>query len=469
MNEIETLSWLLTETRQAFMRLFESEQAIKGVLKHEATNAKAEGAVLPGLEMRGLTARMKIAERRDFQRRDADGHALFIQDGPPVLDPSGNPITNSAGLAYDIVMPASRDLHVYGEGRAVVKLREWASRGGALLRSMPKALPSSMQGWNSWSDEGLWWNLVFELAWSGQYPTLKAERHIGFAGPTPMSMEYDLNLAASLLKRKVKIGKPPAHWAKRLPDAYTSMLANLAMASADATAAIRERAENPWERVHRPLTDDEVQWGLRSAEIVARVKNEFEAVASSRDWASAIRLHAQLVREIGAPLLLKREAKPSKASVAAFTRYAPNLFEHGQWLWRSVQAIRASRVELLRDCPTLAAIEPAGNDIFTIIRNGDSIRLIDEANRLAVLVEAEQIPPDGSSMKPTPAKPGKGRKQKKRGGSKPKYDAKWDDELLKQRQAIQSQRRLTIKEFASEIGLPYLKVKQALDRARKRN
>ncbi|MFA9479721.1 TIR domain-containing protein [Phycisphaerales bacterium AB-hyl4] len=225
---------LLTQVKSDFDRLRWQARPIRAQLIHRATNAEAEGVVgIPAIQG-DMIAMQGAGHREAFQRLDKNGNAIFRDD--PILDVKGNPITNSAGEAFDVVMPAFRKVSFTGVNKDYGLLAGLAERAGRIVTRLGKLpFPCFEQGWQFSQPSDLWWSLIFEIAWSGRHPLLVADKRIWLPDENPHSfVPYDLQQ----LKFLAQPGPGPTiavpdSWLNRLPDAWVSEIEDTVAASFD--------------------------------------------------------------------------------------------------------------------------------------------------------------------------------------------------------------------------------------------
>jgi hypothetical protein len=199
-----------------------------------ATNARAEGVSGTPLS-RGNVVAMQGAGHRDFsQRFDEDRHPIFRED--PILDVNGTPITNSAGEAFDVIMPATRSVTFTGRSQDYNLLSTIALRAGRLIAALGSIpMMNRLEGWRFSTPSDLWWALLFEIAWEGLHPLLITEKKLWLPAENPTSFApYNLRqlniLASSDFGRQMKV---PKNWLRRLPDAWVSEINDVTVASLD--------------------------------------------------------------------------------------------------------------------------------------------------------------------------------------------------------------------------------------------
>lgn len=237
-----------------FAELRRTTSQSKVWLDHRATNADADGVPhhrcpWPDNEMVYCTN----VNREGRQRFDEQGNAMFVD--MPVLEVHGTPITGSAGQAFDYIMPAYRTIAVYGDESAA-SLHRATQRAGRAVIELRALIPQFPHDWSLDDNDvveggkGTWWNLVFEMAWSGDYAMLRANRQLPL-----MSTNYQVRTPWNLQSLRVIAQFPsqpklpiPEQWLKRLPDAYVSEINDAAAASADAIDALIEWVDGAAQR-----------------------------------------------------------------------------------------------------------------------------------------------------------------------------------------------------------------------------
>ena len=225
---------LLSQSREDFHYLRWHSCPVYAQLVHRATNAEAEGVVgVPVPNER--VVEIGGAGHREFQQRvDERGRPKLRAD--PIVDVNGKPITNSAGEACDVAMPAFRTVAFGGATEDVTKLREIAERAGRLVAKLRDLRQMSfVKGWSFSRPRDLWWALLFEMAWANEHPLLVAERRLWLPAQNPSTfVPYDLSELNGLAGSMSGQFNIPSNWLKRLPEAWVSQIDNVTMASLDA-------------------------------------------------------------------------------------------------------------------------------------------------------------------------------------------------------------------------------------------
>ncbi len=235
----EQLRRLLSQLRGDFDALRQRGRPIKARLIHLPSNAEAEGVTGYPPPSSAASAYVTAGDRDGKQNFDASGNVKFID--PPVLDVSGQPMVHpQTGQGIDYTMGASRTVELVGPSDAVAGLGSLARRGGKLARRIRNDVLATLAGWTFSSGEGLWWAVVFELAWSGRHPLLSADRQLWLKsadGPF-LLLPHDIVQLRQLAELRVRPYHVtiPERWLQRLPDAYVSEID-------DAVAACRDLAE----------------------------------------------------------------------------------------------------------------------------------------------------------------------------------------------------------------------------------
>jgi hypothetical protein len=224
---------LLTQVRSEFDRLRWQAEPIRAQLVHRATNAEAEGVRAIPIPTGELVAMEGAGHREGGQCFDANGNPLFRDD--PIVDVTGKPITNSAGEAFDVVMPASRSVTFSGRAEDYHLLAGIAQRAGRVAASLVHLpLASVLTGWRYSTPRDLWWAMLFELAWGMQHPLLVAEKRLWLPDQPNSLVPYDLHQLIGLASSGISLfERIPKNWLKRLPDAWVSELADVVAASVD--------------------------------------------------------------------------------------------------------------------------------------------------------------------------------------------------------------------------------------------
>lgn len=243
----DQLRRLLVELRADFDKLRERERPIKIRLIHEASNAEAEGGPHDEPPFGEQPVAFLSAGHRLFRQHfDANGKPRLTD--PPVLNPAGEPIVDSAGRGLDVTMPARRLIQITGDSDAVTRLRGLAKRGGQLAGARPGAMLRMLDGWQFGASEDRpedrWWALVFELAWSGRHPSLSAKRNLWWATETGglVLVPYDaeeLRVCAGASPESLRKHIPET-WLTRLPEAYMSEIDDAASACFDLADALAD-------------------------------------------------------------------------------------------------------------------------------------------------------------------------------------------------------------------------------------
>ena len=238
----EKFNRLLSQARSDFDRIRSQNKPIRVQLLHKATNAEAEGVRGIPRAFAGAIAFHGAGNREARQVFDERGNATFRKD--PIIDVNGNPIVNSAGEAFDFVMPASRTVTFEGDNEAYEALAGIAERAGRIVGNLGQLRTMEFaRGWRFSSAADLWWATVFEIAWAGHHPLLSAARRLWVPNDRPSSFfpydQEDVRLLASS-----GFGpKLPTHWVDRLPEAYVSTIENAVAASFDATETLLDELQ----------------------------------------------------------------------------------------------------------------------------------------------------------------------------------------------------------------------------------
>ncbi len=244
--QTEQVIHFLEQIQSDFDRVRWQCQPIEVQLVHRATNAEAEGVIGIPLAHQQPTAFQGAGHRESLQRIDGSGNPLFRDD--PIVDVKGLPITNSAGEAFDVVMPAFRTVAFLGDVADYQKLSNVAERAGRLIARM-KNLPSLsvLRGWRFSTPSDLWWAVLFEIAWADRHPFLTAERRLWLPAENPTAfVPYDIDqLRALAASGFAPLGPIPENWLKRLPDAFMSEMKNAAAASFDAAGHLLTELSPP--------------------------------------------------------------------------------------------------------------------------------------------------------------------------------------------------------------------------------
>jgi hypothetical protein len=226
---------LLEQVRSDFDRLRVACAPIKMQLEHKATDAQAEGVEGIPYDVNGAVAFGSAGHREAFQRCDSKSNPLFRED--PIFDANGKPIENSAGEAFDIVMPAFRSTVFSGASDDYRKLEHIAERGGRLIAKVEISwLRAALAGWRFSKHADLWWTVVFEIGWSKRHPLLNLERRLWLPSEVAnVFVPYDLEQLRHLSNSGFGPGKAiPAQWLERLPEAFVSELPDAVSACFDA-------------------------------------------------------------------------------------------------------------------------------------------------------------------------------------------------------------------------------------------
>jgi hypothetical protein len=238
---------LLSRLREDFDRLRFNEMPIEVRLVHRASNAEFEGVKGYPPSLRQTAVHHGAGHREFRQKFDNAGNPLFRED--PIPDAAGNPIVNSAGEAFDVIMPAFRAVDFSGGTQAVSRLRAVSERAGRIASELRHLPPLHFtREWQFSGYPDLWWAMVFEMAWDRQHPLLEAERELWIMrnqGQAVQLIPYDLNQINALadvsefgLEQEI-----PKSWFKRLPDAWMSTISDAASACLDATELLLESLE----------------------------------------------------------------------------------------------------------------------------------------------------------------------------------------------------------------------------------
>lgn len=142
---------------------------VSAQLVHRASNAKAEGVEgMPSANSETIAWR-SAGHRELAQRVDSNGNVLFREDA--IVDAAGQPIVNSAGQAFDVVMSATRSVAFFGSLSDYQRLDDLAERAGRILQLL-RHLPALglLSGWQFGNPADIWWAVLFEFAWSFDIP-----------------------------------------------------------------------------------------------------------------------------------------------------------------------------------------------------------------------------------------------------------------------------------------------------------
>ena len=146
-------------------------------------------------------------------------------------------------------MPAGREWSYCGTSRASAQFREQAERGGLALQSAPEAALTWVphDTLSTQMDEYRWLWSVFDLAWQGRHPSLRADRRIwspsnrGAGGV--VYLPFDRGSLRFL--RTSPLFDFPEEWTERLPGFFISELPDLFQASADLIDTLLDMAGHP--------------------------------------------------------------------------------------------------------------------------------------------------------------------------------------------------------------------------------
>lgn len=224
--------------RRDFESLRQERFPIRAVLIHEATNVEHYGVQPYPYETEfGYCGQTCAGMREGGDLSDANGMPLFADE--PELDAHGNPIVNTAGEAFAIVMPATRTVAFFGEAGPVARLRRATERAANLLAQFPLPTFAPPVGWRfSPGTGGLWWAMLFEYAWTGTHPLLSASRYLDHpAGDRGLiRLPHDREELRSQLEDQFDaqlFALVPRDWVRRMPDAYASHIDDAATACCD--------------------------------------------------------------------------------------------------------------------------------------------------------------------------------------------------------------------------------------------
>lgn len=277
---------LIALARQAqddFNAIRRSTSPVKATLIHAATNAEAMGvppAPIPPQQM--LEYGGSAGLRKCHQRFDLTGSPQFTDK--PILDVHGQPITDSNGKALDVVMPATRFIFLEGDPDAVKRLCAAAARAGALLTiGCDHAYVSAFAGWQFCRPDDRWWAFVFETAWAGRHPMLRATRRIWARNDAKarVFLPYDIDALRLLAKSNGPLhGEIPPAWLEQLPEAFQSTLDDMASGCADALDVLIQEVEgsslqvNPAATLLEPTRlralADELESQIEAARFISR-------------------------------------------------------------------------------------------------------------------------------------------------------------------------------------------------------
>jgi hypothetical protein len=232
-TESTLLTRLLTQIRSEFDTLRWKSRRIEAFLVHRATNAEAEG-VKGFPQPTGKFFAMGGAGHREF-RQVVDENGNYRLRDDPIVDVHGKPIVNSAGTAYDVVMPAFRSVFFTGDNDHFGQLSTIAKRAGAAAAAGDFKVARILDGWRFSTTSDLWWALVFELAWTGTHPLLTADRRIWLPSESPNTyVPYDRETLKALSASEFGPASAiPVAWLQHLPEAWISELDDVVVASID--------------------------------------------------------------------------------------------------------------------------------------------------------------------------------------------------------------------------------------------
>ncbi len=215
----------------------------------------SDGALLCRL-FQSCTADRKQVDA--MQSQTPDGHFVFAQGGMytdfrvyrdeqrrpiitdvPTLDLDGKPIVDSSGRAILCELPSGRSVFVIGtpcKGFDIAPLSDFA--GSCIWSAQPDVIswipPETLR---ASTDRERWLWTLFELAWSGLHPALKAERLTWYSSkndlgePAPISIPYD-RAQIEAVRAIFPMGRfIPESWTKRLPTYFRSELPDFFTAS----------------------------------------------------------------------------------------------------------------------------------------------------------------------------------------------------------------------------------------------
>jgi len=170
-----------------------------------------------------------------------DGKPIYLKH--PIVDVEGKPIVDVQGRAIKCDLPATRTWTYFGSTAGAECFVELAERAGRALRASPKPTIAWIphETLRTRSDDSRWVWSVFDLAWQGWHPSLRAERWTWLPPPTPMPdfasvtyVPYDLHRLRALRKGLHRADPGfPDEWTEHLPGYFISELPDLFQASAD--------------------------------------------------------------------------------------------------------------------------------------------------------------------------------------------------------------------------------------------
>ena len=163
-------------------------------------------------------------------------HPIVEVDGQPIIDQQGRPILCE--------MPATRIWTYHGSFDASTRLVELATRAGQTLLGSPPQAVAWIPQYTLFAsrDQDRWLWSLFDLAWQGRHPSLRAERKTWFHPPKKelnikfdvVYVSYDLQKLRAMRGSQTAFGSDiPEEWTERLPGYFVSELPNLFQASAD--------------------------------------------------------------------------------------------------------------------------------------------------------------------------------------------------------------------------------------------
>ncbi|MEK6676510.1 MAG: hypothetical protein AABZ47_12770 [Planctomycetota bacterium] len=170
----------------------------------------------------------------------SDGMPIYLRY--PIIDDDGKPIIVAQCRGWMCEKPAFRQWSYCGEAPAGTRLSELAERGG-------RALLGTLRHTIAWiphdtlftqTDEYRWVWSIFDLAWQGRHPSLRAERKTWFRHPKPIPDSKLEVITLPYVLRQLRAMRNscfpfnfPEEWTERLPGYFISELPDLFEASVD--------------------------------------------------------------------------------------------------------------------------------------------------------------------------------------------------------------------------------------------
>jgi hypothetical protein len=247
------------------------------------STSKAD-AQAPPFDMHAGGVGFHVTGYHDFRWHvTRDRQPIYLKH--PLVDADGKPIVDAQGRGLMCDMPARRQWSYCGTFPAGAQFVELAERAGRALLSSPEQTivwipPDTLF---ARKDEDRWVWSIFDLAWQGRHPSLRAERKTWFRPPKPIPdvasevvyVPYDLHQLRSMREYGAALVRQiPEEWTERLPGYFISELPDVFQASADLIDTLLDMAAQ---------TEREAQQAQPSSEAARSTTRGSSSVAAIMD------------------------------------------------------------------------------------------------------------------------------------------------------------------------------------------